>query len=817
MVRNMNAAEEQVYNAFRRWGYLQALIDPFGLLTPEQVSELDAQGAAAAQARKYYCGSIGAEFMHLTDTDQREWIQVRMERESPPVYQREILERLVRADVLEQILHAKYPGTKRFSLEGVDALIPLLDEILEIAVSAGMTEAIMGMSHRGRLNVMVQVVGKHPSEIFAGFEDVDPRSVLGGGDVKYHMGATGVYRAGNGGTITVRLSSNPSHLEAIDPVVLGRAKAKQIRAGEQGTSQILPLLIHGDAAFSGQGILAESLNLSCVEGFSVGGTIHIIANNLLGFTAKPSETNSSRFSSDVAKRLALPLFHVNADDPDAVVRVGKMAIEYRNTFSQSVVIDLIGFRRHGHSEIDDPTITQPLLYKRIKDHPPVWKLYAAKIGAATEDIIQRAQSEYDLAKDEASALTAIPRLSTLPEYWHQFDGGPYRRSYEVDTAVPPEELHAVGHALARIPVDFHAHPKVMKLLEQRLRMVAGELPVDFGMAELLAFGTLVRQGVPVRLTGQDTKRGTFSHRHASLIDLENESEYIPLQHMDQHQARFDIYNTILSEAAVMGFEYGYSRDLPEALVLWEAQFGDFANGAQIIIDQFIAASEDKWDLLSGLVLLLPHGYEGQGPEHSSARIERFLQLAAEDNMQVCQPSNAAQYFHLLRRQALRKWRKPLVVFTPKSMLRSPDAASPVTECSSQRFQPVLPDVDVISPERILVCSGKIGRELRAERSRRHDTTTAIVFLEQLYPFPKEEIVALMDDYGEAREVVWVQEEPANMGALSYVYPRLKRLVGNRPLRSIKRSASAATATGSSKAHELEQKTLLSLAFPAPGS
>jgi 2-oxoglutarate dehydrogenase E1 component len=805
-------AGEEILSSFRRWGYLQARIDPFGILKPEHISDLVVEGKAADQARKYYCGSIGAEFMHISNMEQREWIQERMETEYSPVNQQGILERLVRADVLEQILHARYPGTKRFSLEGVDALIPLLDEVLENAVSVGMVEAIMGMSHRGRLNVMVQVVGKHPSEIFAGFEDVDPRSVLGGGDVKYHMGATGEYQARGGGKITVRLSSNPSHLEAIDPVVLGRAKAKQVRAGDNGTARILPILIHGDAALSGQGILAETLNLSYVEGFSVGGTIHIIANNLLGFTAKPSETNSSRFSSDIAKRLSLPVFHVNADDPDAVVRVAKMAIEYRNKFSNSVVVDLIGFRRHGHSEIDDPTITQPLLYQTIKDHSPVWKLYAEKIGVETNDIVTRARDEYDSAKSEASALTTIPRLTTLPEYWNQFDGGAYRRSYEVGTAASLEELQALGHTLIETPDGFHIHPKVKKLLEQRGRMVQGELPIDFGMAEQLAFGTLLRQGVPVRLSGQDSKRGTFSHRHASLIDVENESEYIPLQHVHQQQAHFEVYNTILSEAAVMGFEYGYSRDYPDGLVLWEAQFGDFANGAQIIIDQFIAAGEDKWDLLSGLVLLLPHGYEGQGPEHSSARVERFLQLAAEDNMQVCQPSTAAQYFHLLRRQALRKWRKPLIIFTPKSMLRSPDAASPLAEFTSYQFQSVLPDLEVPNPERVLMCTGKIGRELRAERARRHDTTTAIVFVEQLYPFPKEEIVAVMEDYAEAREVTWVQEEPANMGALSYVYPRLKRLVGNRPLRSIKRSASAATATGSAKAHELEQKALMALAF-----
>ncbi|HTK80774.1 MAG TPA: 2-oxoglutarate dehydrogenase E1 component [Bacteroidota bacterium] len=805
-------SEEEIFNRFRRWGYLQARIDPFTMFEPREVPELAIQGESADLARKYYCESIGAEFMHIPDDEKRRWIQERMETTYEPAHQHEILERLIRADVLEQILHARYPGTKRFSLEGVDAVIPLLDEILERAMENGAVESVMGMSHRGRLNVMVQVIGKKPSEIFAGFEDVDPRSILGGGDVKYHMGATGEYVGREGKKMTVRLSSNPSHLEAVDPVVLGRARAKQTRAGESGTREILPILIHGDAAFAGQGILAESLNLTSVEGFSVGGTIHILANNLLGFTAKPSETNSTIFATDVAKRLPIPIFHVNANDPDAVVRAGIMALEYRYQFASSVIIDVIGYRRHGHSEVDDPTITQPILYKKIKEIPPVWKLYAEQLDATPEEILEHARKEYDSAKDEASALKSIPRLSARPEYWDPYDGGPYRKSYEVETSATLDELKTVGSALTGAPQDFHVHPKVQRLLDQRRKMANGDAPVDFGMAEQLAFGTLVKQGVPVRLSGQDSKRGTFSQRHASLIDVENESEYIPLQHIATGQGWFEVYNSILSEAAVMGFEYGFSRDYPEALILWEAQFGDFANGAQIIIDQFIAASEDKWDLLSGLVLLLPHGYEGQGPEHSSARIERYLQLAAEDNMQVCQPSTAAQYFHLLRRQALRKWKKALIVITPKSMLRLADAASPIQDFATQRFQPVLPDLSVPNPERILICTGKVGRELRAERAKRNDTSTAIVFLEQLYPFPKEELTAILEDYAEAREIIWVQEEPANMGALSYVYPRLKRLVGTRPLRSIKRSASAGTATGSAKAHELEQKAIMALAF-----
>lgn len=804
--------KDQILDSFRRYGYLQAQVDPFGILVPEEVSSLALKGAAVTQARSSYCGSIGIEFMHIHDDRKRQWLQERMECEPQSVNQGSILELLVRAEVLEQILHTRYPGTKRFSLEGLESLIPLLSELLNGAAGTDATEAIMGMSHRGRLNVMVNIVGKSPVEIFAGFEDVDPRSVLGAGDVKYHMGATGNFPLQGGGSLQVRLVSNPSHLEAVDPVTMGRARAKQTRIGSIGPRKILPILIHGDAAFAGQGIAAESLNLSTIDGFSVGGTIHIIANNLLGFTALPRELHSSRFATDIARRVPIPIFHVNADDPDAVARVGRIAIDYRSEFSSSVVVDLIGFRRHGHSEVDDPTITQPRLYAKIKNHPPAWKLYEQSTGLGAEEYIHRARTEFGDAKDEASAMERIPRLSTLPEYWSRFVGGSYSRTYEKDTTLPETEISEIANLLTTIPDGFHIHPKVKRLYDQRAKMGRGEILVDFGMAEQLAFGSLLRQGIPVRLTGQDSKRGTFSHRHAALIDVENESEYIPLQHVSASQGWFEVYNSILSEAAVMGFEYGFSRDYPDALVLWEAQFGDFVNGAQIIVDQFIAAGEDKWDLLSGLVLLLPHGYEGQGPEHSSARIERFLQLAAEDNMQVCQPSTAAQYFHLLRRQALREWRKPLVVFTPKSMLRLADASSSLSDFTSGGFVPVLDDDDVTSPERLIFCTGKIGRDLRVERARRGDSSTAIVFVEQLYPFPRDEVSAVIERYAEARDIVWVQEEPSNMGAFHYVMPKLHRLAGNKPLRSVKRSASAAVATGSAKAHELEQKAILALAF-----
>ena len=817
--------DQQIMDAFRRWGHLEAKLDPLDQeLKPLSHPELQIGGPVAERAREFYCSSVGVEFMHIPDPEKRRWIQERVETEAPAVDQKRILERLVQADLFEQVLQARYLGTKRFSLEGVTALVPLLDEILQGAMDKGAIQVVLGMSHRGRLNIIAQIVQRPAAEIFAGFEDVDPRSVLGSGDVKYHLGSTGTYTAPDGRTVRVHLVSNPSHLEAVDPVVMGRTRAKQIRlvpasacqadstAEDVARERILPVVMHGDAAFAGQGISAETLNFSTLPGFYVGGAVHIIANNLLGFTATPGETHASRYASDVAKRLPVPIFHVNAEDPDAVTRVGRLALEYRYTFGSDAVVDLIGYRRHGHSEIDDPSITQPVLYRKIKDHPPLWEIYAKRIRADATPIVSRARAAYEDALQKAKKLEKRPQLYELPDYWSAYTGGPYKPEYEVDTGVAGDELRKIAEGLTRYPEGFHIHPKIKKLLEQRLAMAAGKHPMDYGMAEALAFGSLVLGGTPVRLSGQDSRRGTFNQRHAVLIDTETEREWIPLCHLSRDQARFEVYNSELSEAAVMGYEYGYSRDYPESLVMWEAQFGDFANGAQIIIDQFVAAAEDKWGLLSGLVLLLPHGYEGQGPEHSSARIERYLQLAANHNIQICQPSNAAQYFHLLRRQVLRRWRKPLVVFTPKSMLRHPDAASPVADLSRPRFLTVIPDTEVQNAERILVCTGKIGHELRVERKRRKDTRTAILFMEQLYPFPEAELGEALRQHPNVREVVWVQEEPANMGAVGWAMPRLRRLARPLPVRSVKRSATASPATGSAKAHELEQKTLLTLAF-----
>jgi 2-oxoglutarate dehydrogenase E1 component len=816
---------EAVFDIFRRWGYLQSTLDPLGqYLPPEPFPTPAPEGEFASEARAVYSGTIALEFMHIPNLAQRQWLQQQMEQTPPAPDQAHILTGLIRADLFEQTIQSRYLGTKRFSLEGLTVLIPFLDRVLASSATLGVNTAVLAMSHRGRLNVMANTIGRTPCEIFARFEDVNPRSVLGGGDVKYHMGATGEYRSPDGTMISLHLVSNPSHLEAVDPVALGRSRAKQIRISvehpgpggheQDGRDQVLPIAMHGDAAFAGQGILAECLVLGALPGYEVGGTVHVIVNNLLGFTATPEESNATRYATDIAKRLPIPIFHVNAEDPDAVVRVATIAAEFRHRFHSDVVVDLIGYRRHGHSEVDDPTVTQPRRYAAIKDHPPLYKLYAQRIGVDPSAEVQRIQDDLLEGQKQASRTRQKAKLAKLPDYWSHYRGGPLLPEDNITTGLPVDRVAEFARLTTVVPPGFHIHPKVKKLFEQRLEMAAGTRAFDYGMAELTAFASLVSAGTPVRLSGQDSQRGTFNQRHSVLIDIETEAKYLPLAHISDTQGRFEAYNSMLSEAAVMGFEYGYSRDYPETLVMWEAQFGDFANGAQIIIDQFVAAGEAKWNLLSGLVLLLPHGYEGQGPEHSSARIERYLHLAAGDNIQICQPSTAAQYFHLLRRQALRAWRKPLVVFTPKSMLRHADASSTLADFAAPRFLNVIPDNSVKSPRRLLVCTGKIGHNLRVERERRKDTSVAIIFLEQMYPWPEEEMQAALDRHPETTEIVWVQEEPANMGALFHVLPHLRRMAGDRAVISVKRSASSSPATGSAKAHELEEKTLIDLAFGA---
>src|SRR5882762_3156372 len=567
---------ERVFDAFRHWGYLEADLDPLGFLRPQPQPDLQIESEFAREARNLYCGTIGVEFMHIIEGERRRWIQEHMESAPAPVDPQRILELLIRADVFEQVLQQRYLGTKRFSLEGNTALLPLLDEILDGAAQRGAVELVMGMSHRGRLNVILHVAKRTIEEIFASFEDVDPRSVLGSGDVKYHLGATGEYATRSGGKVNIHLVSNPSHLEAVDPVTVGRTRAKQDRTGEGGREKYLPLLVHGDAAFAGQGILAETMNYADLPGYTVGGTIHVVVNNLLGFTTSYFEEHSTRFAACIARRQSIPIFHVNGEDVDAVLRVAGLATEYRYTFGTDVVIDLIGYRRHGHSEVDDPTITQPLLYEKIKEHPPLWEIYADDMGAT--DAAARAsaiKAQFEAAQKKAGSLKKKPTMRDLPKYWDQYYGGRYKPEFEVETGISLEELAQLTTSLTSYPEGFHIHPKVKKLLDQRGEMGTGKRPVDYGMAEALAFASLVKQGVPVRLSGQDSRRGTFNQRHSVLFDIEDETEYVPLRHIAPGQAACDIYNSTLSEAGVMGFEYGYSRDYPEALVLWEAQFGDF--------------------------------------------------------------------------------------------------------------------------------------------------------------------------------------------------------------------------------------------------
>jgi len=811
-----NPERERIFDAFRRWGYLQASLDPIGYaLKPVRLPELDElTGPYADEARQVYAGTVAAEFMHILDPEKRRFLQERLEGDPTPVNRQRTLDLLVKADEFENVIQSRYLGTKRFSSEGLTSLIPFLDELMNCAADREAKQVVLAMSHRGRLNVIVNIMQRDPSEIFAKFEDVDPRSVLGGGDVKYHIGATGMFTGHNGKQVKMHLVSNPSHLEVVDPVAVGRTRAKQnhFGFGKEGVDKVFPVLIHGDSAFAGQGVVAETLGFANVKAYAVGGTIHIIANNLIGFTTEPFEYNSSRFTTDLAKRLDVPIFHVNAEDPDAVVRIAKLAIDYRYRFHNDVVVDLIGYRRHGHSEVDDPTITQPVRYAKIKDHAPLSQIYAQQIGADIAPLAEKAKAEYSDAQRRAKSMKKMPVFATHPTYWERYQGGAYKPEYEVPTAISNEVVAHVAKTISSTPENFAVHPKIQKLLEQRLEMAQGKRPVDYGMAEALAFGAMLMQGIHVRLSGQDTQRGTFNHRHDVLVDINTEQEYFPLQHLTPDQGKFEVYNSTLSEIAVLGFEYGYSRDFPEAFVGWEAQFGDFANGAQIIIDQFVMAGEDKWGLLSGLVMLLPHGYEGQGPEHSSARIERYLQLCARDNVQACQPSNAAQYFHLMRRQVLRTWRKPLICFTPKSMLRHPDASSPISDITGGHFFPVLPETEIQDAKRIVVCTGKIGREIRMERKKRKNTETAVVFMEQLYPFPEQELAAALNAHPNAHEILWVQEEPANMGALSFMVPRLKRIAKERPVLTVKRSASASPSTGSAKAHEMEQKTVIDLAL-----
>jgi 2-oxoglutarate dehydrogenase E1 component len=785
-----------------------------------------------ARLRAVYCGTVGVEYTHIQDPGTKAWLRKRLEEgrataELDAGDRLRILERLAAAELFERFLHTKFLGQKRFGLEGAESLIPLLDTVVEDGPSVGVREVVFGMAHRGRLNVLSNILGKSLESMFSEFEDsplID--SPYGSGDVKYHKGYTNDRILKSGQRVHLSLTANPSHLEAVDPVVEGRVRAKQMRAGDHEGATILPVLIHGDAAFAGQGIVAETLNLSKLAGYSTGGTLHVVINNQIGFTTLPAEARSTLYCTDVAKMIQSPIFHVNGDDPDAVIHCARLALAFRQRFHQDVVIDLVCYRRHGHNEGDEPSFTQPLLYEKIRQKAPVRTLYTDKLLAKRilrlEDV---ERIEADLNQQLQQALDMIETKPPGPDEPYE-PRGPwmgYSRTlseHEPDTGVRIEDLSHIAERSATLPAGFTPHRKLSALLERRRKVIAEGAAIDWGTAEALAFGSLLLEGHHVRLSGQDSTRGTFSHRHAALVDQQTGVEYAPLAHLSDSQGRFDVYDSLLSEAAALGFEYGYSLADPTTLVLWEAQFGDFANGAQVIIDQFIASAHVKWQRMSGLTMLLPHGYEGQGPEHSSARIERYLQLCADDNMQCVQCTTPAQYFHVLRRQAVRRYKSPLVIFTPKSLLRLPRATSQPEELAHGRFQPLLDDADALehpgAVERIVLCSGKVYYDLLEERLRRHGDArppVALVRIEELYPWPDARVVDVLRRYAAASTVVWCQEEPENMGAFSFVRERLRRAIGeDRELCYAGRPESASPAVGSPRLHKEGQTALVRAAF-----
>ncbi|RMH41599.1 MAG: 2-oxoglutarate dehydrogenase E1 component [Deltaproteobacteria bacterium] len=840
-------------NAYRVRGHLAADLDPLGLLErpphPElepatygfREADMDRPMPAGglygvrvatprevlARLRRAYCGSIGLEFMHISTPAKKAWLAERMEtrpdpRTLPADRRIAMLERLVSTSAFERFVHRKYPGTKRFSLEGGESAIPLLDNVLDGAARLGAVEAVIGMAHRGRLCVLHDILQKPARDLFAEFDDVEPEVAFGGGDVKYHLGYSCDRVDREGRRMHLSLAFNPSHLEAVDPVVVGRVRAKQRRRHDADHARVAGILIHGDAAFAGQGLVPETLNLSNLHGYRTGGTVHIIINNQIGFTASPTESRSTPYCTDVAKMIQCPIWHVNGEDLDAVAQVVDMAMEYRAQFASDVVIDMFCYRKYGHNEMDEPSFTQPLMYKRIRGKKPVTELYAQQL--IDEGVLSRADVDAMRARVEAALEREFeaarkaahrPIIDAMGGVWEGYLGGADAAVPDVDTGVPRDVLERVAERATTVPDGFALNRKLQRLFEQRREMARGERAVDWAMAELLAFGSLLIDGVNVRLSGQDSSRGTFSQRHAVVTDQETGAEFTPLAHMTDSQGDFCVYDSPLSEAGVLGFEFGYSLDYPDALVMWEAQFGDFVNGAQVHLDVFISSCEDKWDRLSGLVMLLPHGFEGQGPEHSSARLERFLSACAEDNWQIVQPTTPVQYFHVLRRQVLRPLRKPLVLLTPKSLLRLPAATSSIDEFTAGRFQRVL--ADAAAPpagevDRVMVCTGKVFYDLDAERARREDRRTAIVRLEQLYPWRREEVEAAIGVFAGARELVWVQEEPRNMGAWAFVEPRLRALFPGCALRPVSRPESASPATGSHKAHAIEQERLILEAF-----
>ncbi|MBK8014737.1 MAG: 2-oxoglutarate dehydrogenase E1 component [Deltaproteobacteria bacterium] len=852
---------DQLIRAYRVRGHLIANLNPLGLPNQRLYEELNPAhygfspadhdmvfsattipGAnmlpfreIIAHLRRTYCREIGIQFMHIDDLKIKMWLQNRMESTQntcklSPSEQVRILTKLTDAEIFEQFIHRKFVGAKRFSLEGAESLIPLLDMAIEKAGEHGVEEVVIGMPHRGRLNVLANILGKSPRHIFREFDDRSPELYLGRGDVKYHLGYSNERVTACGQRVHMSLTFNPSHLEFVGPVVLGRVRAKQDQFGDLERRRGMGILIHGDAAFAGQGVVQELLNMSELGGYTTGGTLHIIVNNQIGFTTTPAEGRSSQYCTDVAKMLQIPLFHVNGEHPEAVAQAIRLAMEFREEFKKDVVIDMYCYRRHGHNEGDEPSFTQPLLYKAIRRRKSVREGYidnlvgpegitreeAAAIEVARREILE---AELGAARSGQDVEEERPRRGY--GRWHLYRGGRDIEVPDVSTSVPKEKLQQLLTRLTRVPYSMSPHPKISKMLEARLAMAKDEAPLDWAAGEALAFASLLVEGHNVRLSGQDSARGTFSHRHAVLFDVEDGKSHVPLQHLTDDQGVFEVFNSPLCEIGVLGFEYGYSLEAPDSLVVWEAQFGDFANVAQVVFDQFISSGEDKWSRLSGLTMLLPHGFEGQGPEHSSARLERFLNSGAEDNIQVVNPTTPAQLFHLLRRQVLRAIRKPLVVMSPKSLLRHPMAVSPLDDLAERGFQRIIPDVrSDVNPSgvrRILLTSGKVYYELEQQRAERGAHDIAILRVEQYYPFDSATLKEALALYPTAAPLFWVQEEPRNMGAWNFLRPRLEEIAGDdRAIRCVARPESASPATGSASAHKQEQALLMIKAFGNEG-
>jgi 2-oxoglutarate dehydrogenase E1 component len=844
----------QLINAYRFLGLRHANVDPLKRFPKPEVPELDPAYYGLTEAdmnsvfntgslvgaeqlplreilravRETYCGSIGVEYMYISDVAQKRWVQSRFEsiRSTPsysPDYKRHILERVTAAETLEKYLHTRYVGQKRFSLEGGESLIPLLDNLLQRAGEKGIQETVIGMAHRGRLNVLVNTMGKMPKDLFSEFEGKHADS-FPAGDVKYHMGFSSDIIT-PGGPMHLTLAFNPSHLEIVNPVVEGSVRARQHRRRDRDGRQVLPVVLHGDAAFAGQGVVMETLNLSQTRGYRTGGTVHIIINNQIGFTTSDTrDARSTLYCTDVVKMVEAPVFHVNGDDPEAVVLATEIALEFRAQFQKDVVIDLVCFRRHGHNEQDEPMVTQPLMYKLVAQHPGTRKLYADRLlgqGVIQPEDPEQMIKAYRAALDGGYHTNKTILSNYRPPYavnWEKFKGAKWTE--KVDTAVPIAELKSLADKLTTVPPEFKLHPRVEKVIADRRQMGQGKLPLDWGMAENLAYAALLKDGYAVRMSGQDSGRGTFFHRHAVLHDQARErwdaGTWVPLQHIAENQPDFVAIDSVLSEEAVLGFEYGYATAEPNELVVWEAQFGDFVNGAQVVIDQFIASGEVKWGRMCGLALMLPHGYEGQGPEHSSARLERFLQLCADYNMQICVPSTPAQMFHMLRRQMIRTFRKPLIVFTPKSMLRHKESVSSLEDLATGGFQPVIGESDNLNPDaikRVVFCSGKVYYDVRAARRERGITDIAIVRLEQPYPFPHDEFKLQIQRYGKAREIVWCQEEPGNQGAWHRIqHYLLRHLLPTQKLSYALRPSSASPAAGYLALHNEQQKAVVDAAL-----